>query len=214
MNTWWLVGYTESDIVACPPPRLDTPNTPTTKEPIREPPKKYSFNERSLESRSSVSLYSKALAGESNGLDAESHGRCSPSVMGGSNALLKKHSSLYATSSYSLLPGNGGDGEKAKLKRSTPLQGSGSATELAPAITSVANVARSSGSAVGVRYSVPNVPQIKVNNIPTGNRRVTHPTVECIGLGVSPREPGKPSHLSQTSISSKDTKQHAQDDKQ
>ena len=205
MNTWWLMGYTEPDVVACPPPRLDTPNP--SKEPIREPPKKYSFNERALDSKSSVSLYSKVLVGESqasNGLDAEGHGRCgSPSLVGGSNALVKRHSSLYATSSYhSLLSANGGDGEKVKLKRSTPLRDSGSATELAP---SVASVARSSGSALGVRHSIPNVPQIKVNSTPTSSRRVTYPTVESVGLGV----PGKPSRLSQTSFSSRETKQLA-----
>lgn len=212
MNTWWLVGYTEPDVVACPPPRPDAPNTPTTKEPIREPPKKYSFNERGLDSRSSVSLHSKAVVGgcqTSNGLDAEGQGRCgSPSLVGGSNALVKRHSSLYATSSYHSLLSVNGDGEKIKLKHSTPLQGSGSATELAPAMTSVASVARSSGSAFGIRHSIPNVPQIKVNSTPTGSRRVTYPTVESIGLGIS-REPGKPSRLSQTSLSSRDTKQLA-----
>lgn len=217
MSTWWLVGYTEPDIVARPPTRLDTPHTPTTNEPIREPPKKYSFNERSLDSRSTASLQSKAVGVESqnsNGSDAESHGVSSPSVTG---EFLKKHSSLYGTSSCTnLLSLDRGerDGERSKQKRSTLLEGSGSATELAPARTSLA---RSSASTVGVRYSIPNVPHIRVNGFPTDNRRVTYPTLQSVGLGASSRESRKPSSLSQTSISNRDCKQLAViplDDKQ
>lgn len=216
MSTWWLVGYTEPDIAVRPPTRLDTPNSPTTKEPIREPPKKYSFNERSLDSRSTSSLQSKAVVVESpnsNGSDAESHGVRSPSVTG---EFLKKHWSLYGTSSYpnllSVDGGERGDGERHKQTRSTLLQGSGSATELAPAKTSVASIARSTA---GVRHSVPNVPQIRVNGLSTDTRR--RATLQSVGLGASSRESRKPSSLSQTSISNRDCKQLAVtplDDKQ
>ena len=168
MSTWWLIDYTEPDIVVLPPSREDAPHSPTTMEPIREPPKKFSvgaMSERSPElycSTSSTSL-SRGDSQTSTSLD-----------------LYKRHQSLQANSYSNLLSAE--SGEKIAPKHSiTPREfpKSGSATELLPkAKTSLTNPAKP-----GLTATRLSVPQITVNSHPTaGNRRLTQPNVESVGL--------------------------------
>ena len=183
-------------------------------EPIREPPKKYSLgvsSERSLDLRRSTTSLSNSIRAtaadsqNSNGSGVESRGLVPPSHAGGGNGpgiAYKRNQSLQITGSFnSLLSVEAAEregGEKSKPRRSTQPQESG---ELLIKTSSLASITRTTAP-LAVRHSVPNVPQIKV--FPTGDRRVTHPSVELVGLGTLAM---KHSRVSQTSITSRDTPQ-------
>ena len=168
MNTWWLVDYTEPDIVVLPPAREDAPLSPTTMEPIRASPKKYSVGD--LRCSASSSSLTRGDSLNSTGVD-----------------LYKKHQSLQASSFSNLLAAEGGGergaGEKVGQKRSItmPRESSkgGSVSELPHAKTSLTSVTIT--GSMGTRFSVPH---IKVTPHPSSGRRVTQPNMETVGLGV------------------------------
>ena len=162
MNTWWLVDYTEPDTSPLPPPPADVPQSPTTMEPIREPPKKFSLgvpNDKGPPKKNSLGIQSAQIR-------------------------LSTASLQVTSSTHNLLSAEGGErggGDKGKQKRST------TTSELPHSTTSLTNISRAAGP-TGVRYSVPNVPPIKAHKFPAGKRRVTHPDVETVGLEVSSKE--------------------------
>ena len=182
MNTWWLKSYTEPDIVILPPPlpREDSSASPTTKEPIRDAPKKISSvgvaGERSFDSRSSTTSLTR----------------------GPSSAVLdvyKRHQSLQKTSSYSNLLSTT-EAEKQTQKKSITMPreiaSSDSATELPQMKRSITPVPRHS------------VPQVTVSTFSSGSRRLTQPNVETVGLGSTvAREPAD-RKTSRSSVTSRD----------
>jgi atrial natriuretic peptide receptor B len=185
MNTWWLKGYTEPDIVILPPPREDTPTSPTTKEPIRDAPKKFSsLGEKYTDTRTSTSSLPRGLS--STTLD-----------------VYKRHQSLQTSSFSNLLSAVEGERlckeKTATSKRSVTIpreiSSSKSTTEL-PQTTQPTTPAH--------RFSVP---QITVSTFASGVRRVTQPNVETVGLGSSSssraREPGN-RNVSRTSVTSRE----------
>lgn len=188
MKTWWLVDYTEPDILVLPPVREDAPYSPTTMEPIREPPKKYSVSvagERSqsdLRGSASTTSLSRGESLNSTGVD-----------------LYKKHQNLHASSFNNLLAAEGG-GEREKMapKRSITMPRESSASELPHARTSLSSVTIT--GSMGTRFSVPH---IKVAPCPSAGRRVTQPNAESVGLGAG-RE-----LVSRTSTASRDHTQLA-----
>ena len=162
MNTWWLKGYTEPDegIPPPPPPREDTPTSTTTKEPIRDAPKKIS----------SVGEKPPDLRCSTNSLQ-----RGGPS----STALdvFKRHQSLTTSSFTNLLSMEEGErmGREKMVtpKRSITMPRYDSTTEL-PQMKQPVNTAS--------RHSVSHV---TASTSPSGNRRMTQPNVETVGLGSS-----------------------------
>ena len=186
MNTWWLKGYTEPDIVILPPPREDTPTSPTsptTKEPIRDAPRKFSsFGEKYTDTRASTSSLPRGLS--STTLD-----------------VYKRHQSLQTSSFSNLLSAEEGERlckeKTATSKRSVTIpreiSSSKSTTEL-PQTTQSTTLAH--------RLSVP---QTTVSTFASGVRRVTQPNVETVGLGSSSRarEPGD-RKVSRTSVTSRE----------
>ena len=168
MNTWWLKGYTEPDegILPLPPPREDTPTSATTKEPIRDAPKKIS---------------SVGEAGEK-----PPDLRCSTNSLqrGPSSAALdvfKRHQSLTTSSFSNLLSVEEGD-RLGREKMVTPkrsitmpreVTSYDSTTEL-PQMKQPVNTAS--------RHSVSHM---TASTSPSGNRRMTQPNMEAVGLGSS-----------------------------
>ena len=191
MNTWWLVDYTEPDAASLPPPPADVPQSPTTMEAIREPPKKFSLgvpSDKDPPKKHSLGVPSDKDPPKKNGLGVQSaHLRLSTS-------------SLQVTSStHSLLSaerGERGSGHKGKPGRSI------TTSELPHSTTSLTSISRAAAPS-GVRYSVPNVPQIMVHKFPGGKRRVTHPDVETVGLEASSKDKRMP----QSSTAGRDTPQ-------
>ena len=176
MNTWWLTDYKEPDIIILPPTREDAPNSPTTKEPIREAPKKMSSvgDRSSPDIRCSTGNISQGMMELSTGMD-----------------LFKKHQSLRTSSVNNLLAMEG-SGDKGNDKMIVPKRsitmpregtslGSGSASEL-PQMKTSQSTTKTHGQQT-TRYSVPH---IKVNTFPTGTRRVTQPNIESVGLAPAP----------------------------
>ena len=192
MNTWWLKGYTEPDITVLPPPptRKDSPASPTTKEPIRDAPKKFSSSvgaagERRRDSRSSLNSLPRGLS--STTLD-----------------VYKRHQSLHTSSFSNLLSAE--EAERLSREKNTTskrssstmprdVSSSKSATEL-PQLPQPPTT-----GPLAHRLSVP---QATVTTFQSGVRRVTHPSVETVGLGSRAREPTGDRKVSRTSITSRE----------
>ena len=160
MNTWWLKGYTEPDGgVLPPPPRQDTQVSPTTKEPIRDAPKKLSsvsgIGEKPLDTRAAAGLQ---RGPSSAALD-----------------LYKIHKSLQTSSFTNLLSADDVGGRENTQKRAITMSrestGCDTATNSPPRQPVI--------GPASLRHSVPHV---MVGTFPSGVRRMTTPNVETVGL--------------------------------
>ena len=208
MTTWWLVDYTEPEKPPLLPPRADIPISPTTKEPIRQPPKKSTSsvgasNDVPLQfRRSSVNLsrdpsYTNIAALETS--YGSAGGTAFPPGLraagNGGGLVFQRNQSLQITRSFSNLLAEGGGNSKRMLDTRQSIDvgvlQSNSATELSQAnFKTLAGIARNPPP-TGARHSIPN-PQIKLSiSGRAGELKLAHHCVQSVGHGAPTKEPAK-----------------------
>ena len=188
MNTWWLKGYTEPEREVLPPCREETSSSPTTKEPIRDAPKKISnvavMGGRSLDVSGSTSSLSRGVSSRS------------------STALdVYKRQGLHSSSASNLLSIE--EGEKTgRDKMVTPKRSITMPREaMSSGLASEQSRPAAKPAPPAVRHSVPH---IKVNTFSLGSRRLTQPNMESVGLGSAAVREGAERKMSRTSITSRE----------